>query len=419
MLCERNSVYRVLLSCALLASSAQATPTAGSAPASPSSDKLRQFMQQMRPQPSASEAGGNAVRAAAKVTPAQLQERIELLKQGEAALSSMQLEPALMAFERAANILHAADTEIALVRTYMQYGQYRRALASGAHTAGAHLDVVGGSALYAWLLHLGAQTGVAQRLIAEAEARMPGNPALAQVRAQLSSGQPLATGDMLSLPTRMAPYGFAQGIPPAARILGSAVLLQNGKQALVPLSLLPVAHKRSNKLWLRNGLGILAHGTVTKRLPTVGLALVQLSTALPVPDDFLVAEKESFPGSPGYAVEYVAGTDRVKDAAPAWPILRLGFLGAITPSRSERMLGIDMPVGPRGGPVFDGAGRLIGIAIHGKANTSDQLVSTLAAQNAMGQMIAPNQPKSVGSVATADSIYENSLKIALQVIAVP
>ena len=90
-------MYRVLLSCALLANSAQATSTAGSAPASPSSDKLRQFMQQMRPQPSASEAGGNAVRAAAKVTPAQLQERIELLKKGEAALSSMQLEPALMA----------------------------------------------------------------------------------------------------------------------------------------------------------------------------------------------------------------------------------------------------------------------------------------------------------------------------------
>ena len=242
-------MYRLLFCGVLLASSVQATPTT---PAPTSNDKLRQFMEQVRPQPSASQAGGNAVRAAAKVTPEQLQERADLLKKGEAALASMQLEPALMAFERAANILHAADTEIALVRTYMQYGQYRRALASGAHTAGAHLDVVGGSALYAWLLHLGAQTAVAQRLMAETEGRMPGNKALAQVQRQLSSGQPVATGDMLNPPTRLAPYGFAQGIPAAARVVGSAVLLHSGKQALVPLALLP---KAASKFWLRNGMG--------------------------------------------------------------------------------------------------------------------------------------------------------------------
>ena len=53
--------------------------------------------------------------------------------------------------------MHAADTEIALVRGHMQAGDYRRALAFGAHTAGAHLDVVGGSLLYVWLLHAGGQ----------------------------------------------------------------------------------------------------------------------------------------------------------------------------------------------------------------------------------------------------------------------
>ena len=236
----------------MLASSAQATPTSTSPT---SQDKLRQFMQQVRPQPTASQPGSNAVRAAAKVTPEQLQERADQIRAGEKALSNMQLEPALMAFERAANILHAADTEIALVRTYMQYGQYRRALASGAHTAGAHLDVVGGSALYAWLLHAGAQTAIAERLLAEAQTRVPGNLLPAQVGQQLSSSQLLATGDMLNPLTRLAPFGFARGIAAGARVVGSATLLyidnaQPGKNdnprsqhAVAPLALVPVSGK--------------------------------------------------------------------------------------------------------------------------------------------------------------------------------
>ena len=114
-----------------------------------SADRLRQFMEQVRPQPSASEAGGQAVREAAAVSPARLLERADLLKTGEAALSRLDVNAALDAFERAALIVHAADTEIALVRTYMQGGDYRRALAFGAHTAGSHLDVIGGSTLYA------------------------------------------------------------------------------------------------------------------------------------------------------------------------------------------------------------------------------------------------------------------------------
>ena len=415
MFCERHFVYRLLFCGVLLASSVQATPTT---PAPTSNDKLRQFMEQVRPQPSASQAGGNAVRAAAKVTPEQLQERADLLKKGEAALASMQLEPALMAFERAANILHAADTEIALVRTYMQYGQYRRALASGAHTAGAHLDVVGGSALYAWLLHLGAQTAVAQRLMAETEGRMPGNKALAQVQRQLSSGQPVATGDMLNPPTRLAPYGFAQSIPAAARVVGSAVLLHSGKQALVPLALLP---KAASKFWLRNGMGQLAEGKVGKRLPATGVALVSLGQAMPVPDGYWIADKEPFPGTPGYAVEYVAMPATANDAAPAWPLLRLGFLGGmVTPTGNERVLGIDMPAGPRGGPVFDGAGRLAGMALRGKAGAADQFVPATQLQKAMGKPLGPGMPAAgIDAKSTADRIYENSLKISLQVVAVP
>ena len=383
---------------------------------SASHDKLRQFMEQLKPQPTASQAGGIAVRAAAKVSPELLQERADLLKKGETALAALQLEPALLAFERAANILHAADTEIALVRTYMQYGQYRRALAAGAHTAGAHLDVVGGSALYAWLLHMGAQTAVAQRLLTEAQTRIPGNASIEQVRQQLIGGVPLATGDLLNPPTRLAPYGVTQGLPAAARVQGSAVLLPSGKQALVPLSFLP----KRGKLWLRNGLGLLAEGKVDKRLHTAGVAVVSLRQALPVPDDFWMADKESFPGSPGYAVEYVANPQTSQDAAPAWPVLRLGFLGgAVTLTGSDRLLGIDMPLGPRGGPVFGGAGQLIGMAQNGKPSLADQLLTVSQLQKAIGQPLGVAMPKGAPTTATADRIYENGLKVSLQVITTP
>jgi hypothetical protein len=128
---------------------------------------------------------------------ARMQERTQLLAHGEAALARSDTETALTAFEAAANILHAADTEMGLVRSYMQTGQYRRALAFGAHTAGAHLDEVGGSALYAWLLHIGGQPVFAQRLIAQAQVRAPGHRLLTAVGRQLQTRAPLATGAML------------------------------------------------------------------------------------------------------------------------------------------------------------------------------------------------------------------------------
>lgn len=54
--------------------------------------------------------------------------------------------------ERAAMMLHAPDTEMGLVRSYMQAGHYRRALAFCAHTAGVHREASVVAAL--WRHHL-------------------------------------------------------------------------------------------------------------------------------------------------------------------------------------------------------------------------------------------------------------------------
>lgn len=388
-----------------------------------SDEKLRQFMQQVRPQPVAGQAGATAVREAAAVAPQRLKERADWLRAGETALGRRDAAAAIQAFDRAALILHAADTEIALVRAYMQSGQYRRALAFGAHTAGAHLDVIAGSTLYAWLLQAGGQGVIAQRLLAEAEARRPGDVMLGRVQIQLKSGAPVASGDLLTLPTRLAPYGSSHKLPPSARVLGSGLLIGDGGLALVPLALLP----RSGNFWLRNGLGNLSRGTVQKRLPSIGVALVRLASPLPAPENLWLAPADTFPGSVGYAVEYVAS----RDSTPAWPLLRTGFLGAAIGDGGERLLGIDMPAGPRGGPVFDAAGRLTGLALPGQADkagrspTQDRLIPVSALQTQLkrsGQttpILGLPPPADLPLRAAVDRIYETSLKASVQLLGIP
>ena len=411
-------VLSVLL--VLAAGTAGASSPAGNAPLT-SSDRLRHFMEQVRPQPSGSQAGGQAVREAVAVSPARLKERADLLKTGEAALAGLNVASALDAFERAALILHAADTEIALVRGHMQAGDYRRALAFGAHTAGAHLDVMGGSLLYAWLLHAGGQPAIAQRLLAAADARMPGNAGVAAVQQQIDSGTPVASGQLLNLPARLAPYGSMKGLPRTARVVGSAVLLPGGSQALVPLGLLPA----SGRLWLRNGLGQLVRASVDQRWSVSSLARVRLERPLPVAETMRLAASDAFPGSPGFAVEYA----RTPNATPAWPILRSGFLGAVQGDSGQRLLGIDMPAGARGGPVFDGAGQLIGMALpasgQGSGKGGDRLVPVSELKKILADTSAVQPPgpqpvlPGVLPRSSADAIYESSLKTSLQVITAP
>jgi hypothetical protein len=363
--------------------------------------------------PLASQAGAEARHQAAALPAARRQEREQLLKSGEAALSRRDVTAALLDFDRASLILHAADTEMALIRSYMQGGEYRRALAFGAHTAGAHLDVEAGTALYAWLLHIGGQGAVAQRLISQATSTDSGHGAVpslvASVQGQLKSTQPRATGLLLAPPLRLAPYGESKGLPASARVTGSGLLLASGTQALVPLALLP----HSGAVWVRNGLGQLSQATLRQRLPALGLALLQLHTALPAAPIGL-APADAFAGSAGFAVEYVAASD----AAPAWPLLRTGFMGSvITQDAEKRLLGIDMPPGPRGGPVFDAAGRLAGLASAGKAGQPDQLVTASQLRKALGNTVAAPLPAGAATPVAMDQIYETSLRMTLQVIA--
>lgn len=95
--------------------------------------------------------------------------RRQRLDAGEQPLSLVDVQAARQAFDRAAMMLHAPVTEAALVRTHMQAGECRQALAFGAHAAGAHLRKwPAGTALHAWLLQVGGQGVVGRRMLDEA-----------------------------------------------------------------------------------------------------------------------------------------------------------------------------------------------------------------------------------------------------------
>jgi hypothetical protein len=382
-------------------------PSFAAEPDAPSQQKLKQLMLQVQARAAGGTSSANQAPAVAEQA-ARLQERSALLALGEAALARSDADAAQQAFERAALIQHAADTEMGLVRTSMQQGQYRRALAFGAHTAGAHLDVVGGSALYAWLLHLGGQAAVAQRLLTDATARAPTQPLLVAVQKQLLADAPLASGLLLQTPVRMAPYGPLAGLPKGARVVGTGLLAGGGLMALLPKGTLG----KSTKVWVRNGLGQMALAHIDRKFSDLGIVALRLRTALPLVEPLQLAPGDAFPGSVAYVVEYAPS----HDATPQWPALHTGFLGSPLASHAARPLGITLSPGPRGGPVFDDGGRLVGMAVR-QSGATDQLVLASRLLERIGAALGSATTAAQRQRTSVDQVYESALRSTLQIIA--
>jgi hypothetical protein len=333
-------------------------------------------------------------------------ERSRLLAEGEALLANGDAIGAQDVFQRAAMMMHAADTECSIVRAQMQAGQYRQALSFGAHAALAHRGFPGGVALYAWLLHAGGQSVIAARLLDEALTLHPGDQALQTVRNELAQAWPRPSGPLLAPPLRSAPYAHGAGTAGAGlRCAGTATLARAGHAAVLPLAMVDGA----DRLWLRNGLGTTVGARIVQRDETKGLALAELTVALPVPGSLDAALRAPFAGSPVATVEYATGTP----AAAAWPLLRQGFLGRPLQAGESR-LGIALPDGPRGGPVFDRAGRLAGIALALPDGAARML--SLAAWPFDAAPAPAAEPTPAAGVAAVDVVYESALRVALQVL---
>jgi S1-C subfamily serine protease len=336
--------------------------------------------------------------------------RQQMLADGEAALARGDAEPAAQQFERAGMVKHEADAELGLIRAYMQAGEYRRALAFAAHTAGAHPQTGAGSALYAWLLHIGGQAHIAAQLLDKARARLPDDGLLQATTTWIKSPLAAPAAELLIPPARFAPYSpEAPPLPQTAKVVASGVLIDNGRKALTAAAALGNARE----VWVRNGLGQGTTATVVRSDGDTGLAELHLAHAIAVPAPAL-SSRDAFPGSPGFAVEFPA----IANAALGWPLLRVGFLGKPSGVAGVYQLGIAMPQANRGGPVFDASGRLAGIAVSSETG-GDRLVLTSHLRKHMTDV--PHEPSqsSVTERVAVDEIYERALKITVQVIVVP
>lgn len=347
----------------------------------------------------------------------------ELIEQGEASLRAGDPPGAQARFERAAATFHAPEIELPLVRTYLQAGEYRRALAFAAHAAGAHLDRPEGTALYVWLLHIGGQPAIAARTLAAARRARPADATLHAVDARLAEPWPLADGALLDPPARCAPYASGAAVPPTATVTASGVLVDAGKAVLVPAAALASARSapapesgtgRGTRYWVRNGLGVTAAAVVERRATVAGieLAILRLAAELPLPDERLAAARAPFAGSVGYSVEYSPDAD---SAPPAWPLLRLGFIGRPLDDTGAPALGIALPPSRHGGPVFDAAGRLVGLAVSDDQGRA-RLAPVALLEPALRERAGAPSDAAPSLRMDVDLVYERALQIAVQLI---
>jgi len=370
-------------------------------------------------------------RSAAAITdmrvndPVLMDQRAALLSRGEAELARGDFAAANDTFERAAMMLHAPDTEMGLVRAYMQAGQYRRALSFCAHVAGAHLESGSAGALYAWLLRAGGQGEVADRVLRETIERLPQDPVALDVRRAFASPVPIASGLMLQTPQRMAPQAVQEGgqtaVPDAARAVSSGVLIGNGTMALVPSA--AVRPEITKAIWLRNGMGrtTLAHADLkTQPLSSLGITILHLDAPLVTEGMPVMASRDPFAGSAGFAFEYAA----MDNANPAWPWLTQGFLGSFHGEAGLRKLGIGIAGITYGGPVLDAAGRLAGMVLQNSGGDEALMLPASRWVDVLPDATpvpAPTLPRQgvvarPGGAIPSDEAYENGLRVALQVI---
>lgn len=336
--------------------------------------------------------------------------RCQQMAEAEALLSRGDAAGAALGFDRAALREHAVDIELGLLRSQLQAGEFRRALAFASHTAGAHGADAGGSALYVWLLHASGQAAFGQRVLGQARARLPDDARLAELQRLLVDTPVAATPALMEPPARLAPYASGAAVAAEARLVASGLLVDAGRAALVPADRIG----RASRLWVRDGLGRTVQARVERRSIDTATVLLRLDPPLemPAPLNWESAARDAFPGAPAYATSYAARPD----GAPAWPWLHTGFLGGVDASGRRQQLGVGLGnAALTGGPVFDASGRLVGLSL-GDAAAHELL--TIGRLRADFDAVLPPAPQAPGAGRiTPDLLYERALQLTLQVLA--
>jgi hypothetical protein len=331
----------------------------------------------------------------------------ELMALAESALRQGDTAGAALALNRAAHIVHASEVEQGLVRTWMQGGDYRRALAFAAHTAGAHPDRPAGAVLYAWLLGVGGQTAAAQRTL-DAALQQHSDDALRGIERCLRTGSAPAA-PWRKPPTRLAPYATGAASAATSQVVASGTVVDAGRHVLVPSALLRTQRSR-HAHWVRDGLGRTSPAQPVRDDIASGMTLLALEAPLADTAAPPRAPLDAYPGAPAYGVEYAHDGESL----PAWPWMRAGFLGMPVAEAPRRRLGIELPAGVRGGPVFDLAGRWIGV--HVRAAAGDEMLPASTLMPLLdGLGLAPASASAARL--PSDQVYEQALRWAVQVLA--
>ena len=328
--------------------------------------------------------------------------------------------------DRAEGMSHAADTELLQTLALMQRGRYQQATAYSAHSAGAHLDAPQALAMHAWLLALGEQREHAGVQVTAALQRRPDDLALLALQTQLRAlrpGSEWVGAEPDSVAARFiqpGPVSIGAIVPNNARVVATGVLLDGSHTVLVPLQALQAA----TSIWVRSSLGAARVATLTRRIDAVGsgagLALLTLNQPLTLPPQhagLLRASADAFAGSPGHVVGMLASTE----AKAAWPAMNTGFIGRSAAS-GVQALGIDTAQSAPGAPVFDRAGRWIGVVgapfaeASGNARRGKTLVTLSQLASALGNTLLAVPVAGNSANLTPTDTYERALPLVLQVM---
>jgi hypothetical protein len=175
--------------------------------------------------------------------------------------------------------------------------------------------------------------------------------------------------------------------------------LPDGRQALVPLAQLPA----DGALWVRNGLGRTVRAERHRVNAQAGVAVLRLVDAIDAPQGAL---RRPFPGTPAFVVAF--------DRAATWPQLHSGFLGNVAGDAGQ-WLGVDAGAHGAGAAVFDGSGRLLGMALPASGDGRLRFIGLSAAAPLLPVVQPADAPP--GAARAIDELYERGLRSALQLIA--
>lgn len=323
-----------------------------------------------------------------------------LMADAEQALSLGDAVLAYELFERAAGYRHSADIEAGWVRAQMQAGQYRAALAFAAHVAGAHPLSATGTVLYAWLLALGGQQREAAARIRSGLSNWPDEPNIRWLHEHLYASFTVRG----TPPPWLRPYATGDAAGAGGQVIGSGVLIA-ADLALANAD----AVASAGRIWVRDGLGRTRTASVRGMDARTGLATLQLARAFDASPAVPWATADAFPGSPAFFSGFEAG-----DATARWPLMRVGFLGAVAPGLDERRLGSELLAADGAEPVFDHAGQLAGVGLLSHSGITRFVPASMIRANPPAAK--PNQARQVLPRLPPDLIYERALRATLQVI---